>query len=200
MGIRKMDWNEWIEMDSNFISYHDTKVSELEKDVKTRVQHVDNEITRLACFEVLDELTQYLTHRYPDVFQLRNGIIYNTVTGEEFKYPAETPTDAMVTAAKLVQDDLVLMVEYHIDAGAVCLPGFWRLSEKFRMSLDELHIEAGVPHYQEKLQKAMNRFFKSMTPEKPVIRNNVCLPISHILLYCLSATKTDLGHTVLHPA
>jgi hypothetical protein len=111
----------------------------------------------------------------------------------------------MVTAAKLVQDDLVLMVEnddgqYHIDAGAVCLPGFWRLSEKFRMSLDELHIEAGVPHYQEKLQKAMNRFFKSMTPEKPVIRNNVCLPISRSLLHCLSTTETDMGHIVLHPA
>jgi hypothetical protein len=86
----------------------------------------------------------------------------------------------MVTAAKLVQDDLVVMVlnddgQYHIDAGAVCLPGFWRLTEKFRMSLDELHIEAGVPHYEEKLQKAMNRFFANMTCEKPVIRNNVSL-------------------------
>jgi hypothetical protein len=178
MGIRKMDWNAWIEMDSNFLSYHDTKVSELEKDVDARVQYVDNEVTRLACFEVLEELTQYLTQRYPEVFQLHSGLIHNTVTGEQFQYPAATPKEAMVTAAKLVQDDLVIMVEnddgqYHIDAGAVCLPGFWRLSEKFRMSLDELHIEAGVPHYQEKLQKAMNRFFKSMTCEKPVIRNNV---------------------------
>jgi hypothetical protein len=178
MGIRKMDWNEWIEMDSNFLKYHDTKVSELEKDVNARVQYVDNEVTRLACFEVLEELTQYLTKRYPEVFQLHSGILHNTVTGERFQYPAETPKEAMITAAKLVQDDLVVMVEnddgqYHIDAGAVCLPGFWRLSEKFRMSLDELHIEAGVPHYQEKLQKAMNRFFKSMTCEKPVIRNNV---------------------------
>lgn len=63
--------------------------------------------------------------------------------------------------------------QYHFDAGAVCLPGFWRLREKFNMSLDTLHIEAGVPHYQEKLQKSMNRFFKSMLPEKAVIRNNV---------------------------
>lgn len=63
--------------------------------------------------------------------------------------------------------------QYHLDAGAVCLPGFWRLKEKFRMSLDTLHIEAGVPHYQEKLQKSMNRFFKKMAPESPVIRNNV---------------------------
>jgi uncharacterized protein YbdZ (MbtH family) len=137
MGIRKMDWNAWIEMDSNFLSYHDTKVSELEKDVDARVQYVDNEVTRLACFEVLEELTQYLTQRYPEVFQLHSGLIHNTVTGEQFQYPAATPKEAMVTAAKLVQDDLVIMVEnddgqYHIDAGAVCLPGFWRLRTTHR--------------------------------------------------------------------
>jgi hypothetical protein len=63
--------------------------------------------------------------------------------------------------------------EYHLNAGAVCLPGFWRLREKFGMSLDTLHFEAKVPHYGAKLQKSMNRFFKTMTPEKPVTRNNV---------------------------
>lgn len=62
-----------------------------------------------------------------------------------------------------------------MDAGAVCLPGFWRLREKYRMSLDTLHIEAGVPHYQEKLMKSMNRYFKTMTADKPVTRNNVSL-------------------------
>lgn len=65
--------------------------------------------------------------------------------------------------------------QYHLDAGAVCLPGFWRLREKFGLSLDELHFEAGVPHYEQKLRKSMNRFFKSMTPDKAVTRNNVSL-------------------------
>ncbi|RKL28328.1 hypothetical protein BFJ72_g12559 [Fusarium proliferatum] len=152
MGIRKMDWNNWIEMDSNFIWYHDLKVSELEKDIDAHVQYVDNAVTRDACFEVLEELTSYLTVRYPKIFQLSNGILRNTLTKEEFNYPANG--------------------QYHLDAGAVCLPGFWRLSEKFRMSLDTLHIEAKVPHYQTKLQKSMNRFFKTMQPDKAVIRNN----------------------------
>lgn len=128
-----MTWDEWIEMDSNFIPYHDRKVSELEKDLKAHVDYVDNEITRLACFEVLDELTQYLTHRYPEIFELGGNTIRNLVTGEDFPYPAgewqssriwpmhlyfltdirltANPTQAMATAAKLVQDDLVLMVE-----------------------------------------------------------------------------------------
>ncbi|KAG9196824.1 hypothetical protein G6514_003946 [Epicoccum nigrum] len=177
MGIRKMNWDEWIEMDSNFFRYHDMKVSELEKDVDARVKYVDNDVTRLACFEVLEELTQYLTKRYPEIFQLHDGALHNMITGERFEYPASSPKEAMVTAAKLVQDDLIIMVEngdgqYHIDGGAVCLPGFWRLGEKYGMSLDELHIEAGVPHYREKLQKPMNRFFANMTCDKPVLRNN----------------------------
>ncbi|KAM5378659.1 hypothetical protein ACJZ2D_004458 [Fusarium nematophilum] len=171
MGIRKLDWDSWIEMDSNFLRYHDLKVSELEKDLPAHVQYVDNDVTRDACFEVLEELTAYLTARYPKIFQLSGGVLRNTLTGESFDYPASNPTDALTIAAKLVQDDLVVMVEnddgeYHLDAGAVCLPGFWRLREKFRMSLDTLHIEAKVPHYQAKLQKSMNRFFKAMTPEK----------------------------------
>ncbi|KAH7133815.1 hypothetical protein EDB81DRAFT_695501 [Dactylonectria macrodidyma] len=177
MGIRKLDWDSWIEMDSNFFRYHDVKVSELEKDIDAHVQYLDNAVTRDACFEMLEELTTYLTLRYPKIFQLDGGILRNTLTGEKFNYPASTPTDALMISAKLVQDDLVIMVEnddghYHLDAGAVCLPGFWRLSEKFRMSLDTLHIEAKVPHYQAKLQKSMNRFFKAMRPEKAVVRNN----------------------------
>lgn len=182
MGIRKMDWDNWIEMDSNFIRYHELKVSELNKDLGAHVQYVDNSVTRDACFEVLEELTTYLTARYPRIFQLHGGILRNTLTKEEFKYPASNPTDALTIAAKLVQDDLIIMVkeeddEYHLDAGAVCLPGFWRLREKFRMSLDTLHLEAKVPHYPTKLQKSMNRFFKSMQPDKAVVRNNFFLQL-----------------------
>ncbi|KAF9888172.1 hypothetical protein FE257_009167 [Aspergillus nanangensis] len=177
MGIRKLNWNDWIQMDSYFMRYHDMKASELKKDIDAHVKYVDNEPTKDACFEVYEELTKYLTHRYPKIFRLEGNILHNDLTHEQFQYPAKTPTEAMASAALLVQDDLVIMVEnddgeYHLDAAAVCLPGFWRLREKFRMSLDTLHFEAGVPHYQAKLQKSMNRFFKALTPDRPVTRNN----------------------------
>lgn len=88
MGIRKMDWNEWIEMDSYFKRYHDTKVSELENDLGAHIKYVDNAVTRDACFEVLEELTQYLCHRYPSIFQLKEKILHNVLTGEKFSWPA----------------------------------------------------------------------------------------------------------------
>ncbi|KAI9375789.1 hypothetical protein BJX61DRAFT_539520 [Aspergillus egyptiacus] len=177
MGIRRMDWDNWIEMDSYFLRYHDTKASELKKDFDAHVKYVDNAVTKNACFEVYEELVTYLTHRYPKIFRLEAGTVHNALTGEQFRFPAQSPSEALATSALLVQDDLVIMVEnddghYHLDAGAVCLPGFWRLGEKFRMSLDTLHFEAGVPHYAAKLQKSMNRFFKTLPAARPVVRNN----------------------------
>ncbi|KAK5189190.1 hypothetical protein LTR92_010822 [Exophiala xenobiotica] len=177
MGIRKVDWDDLIEMDSNFLRYHDLKAQELRKDFKGHIQYLDNANVRDACCETFEEVTMYLTRRYPNIFKLKGGFVHNLATGEQFDFPEADPAKALANAALMVQDDLVLMVEeedghYHLDAGAVCLPGFWRLKEKFRMSLDTLHIEAGVPYYQEKLMKSMNRYFKTVTPEKPVTRNN----------------------------
>ncbi|GLI72179.1 hypothetical protein PoHVEF18_000349 [Penicillium ochrochloron] len=39
MGIRKLSWDNWIEMDSYFLRYHAMKVSELKKDFNA---HVNN--------------------------------------------------------------------------------------------------------------------------------------------------------------
>ena len=71
------------------------------------------------------------------------------------------------------------------------------------MSLDTLHFEAKVPHYGAKLQKSMNRFFKTMTPEKPVTRNNVsCSVISRIEMIAdrvsssFNSTTDSTGHIV----
>lgn len=88
MGIRRLGWNDWIQLDSDYFRYHDLKKSELTKDLAAHVQYVDNAVTRDACFELLEELTAYLTARYPSMFQLTGGILKNTATGEEFQYPA----------------------------------------------------------------------------------------------------------------
>ena len=71
------------------------------------------------------------------------------------------------------------------------------------MSLDTLHFEAKVPHYGAKLQKSMNRFFKTMTPEKPVTRNNVSFaPTARIGMIAdqvsssSNSTMASTGHTV----
>jgi len=111
MALRSLSWDEWVEMDSNFIRYHDAKKSELAKGIDKHIAYVDNAQTRLACNEVYEELVLYLTRRYPNVFRLEKNIVSNSLTGERFPYPAETPTKAMEYAALLIQDDIMLMIK-----------------------------------------------------------------------------------------
>ncbi|KAJ5124921.1 Protein of unknown function DUF3445 [Penicillium bovifimosum] len=175
MGIRKLNWDNWIEMDSYFPRYHDLKAAELKKEFKEHIKYVDNAVTRDACFELNEELVRHLTHRYPKIYKLEDGKVHNSLTGEAFPYPPATPDEALAMSGLLWKTQFTNRFtdgEYHLDAAAVCLPGFWRLREKFRMSLDTLHFEAGVPHYAAKLQKSMNRFMTKLTPDKPVERNN----------------------------
>ncbi|KAJ0420509.1 hypothetical protein BJY00DRAFT_312931 [Aspergillus carlsbadensis] len=92
MGIRKLDWNNWIEMDSYFLRYHDLKASELKKDFDGHVKYVDRPSTKDACFELYEELARYLTHRYPRIFSLKDGVLRNSLAKEEFQYPATWAT------------------------------------------------------------------------------------------------------------
>jgi len=83
----------------------------------------------------------------------------------------------MRVAALLTQDDLTLMIEgedgrYYFQAGAVCVAGFWRLQDKIGKPLDEIHTTGDVPQYREKLQTSLERFFRRVPVDKPVIRNN----------------------------
>lgn len=91
MGIRKLSWDNWIEMDSYFLRYHDMKASELKRDFNAHVKYVDNATTKDACFELYEELVRYLTHRYPKIFHLEGGKVHNSLTEERFPFPACMP-------------------------------------------------------------------------------------------------------------
>jgi hypothetical protein len=90
--------------------------------------------------------------------------------------------EAMKIVAGLVQEDMAIMIEgsdgkYYFQAGLICIPGFWRMSDKIGMPLDEIHVSGNVPQYKEKLQMSMERFFRRMPLDKPVIRNNYFMQV-----------------------
>ncbi|KAF8897139.1 hypothetical protein BD779DRAFT_1489091 [Infundibulicybe gibba] len=83
----------------------------------------------------------------------------------------------MRICALLIQDDLAIMVEgtdgkYYFQGGAICVAGFWRMRDKIGLPLEEIHISGHVPRYTEKLETSMERFFRRMSVDKPVVRNN----------------------------
>jgi len=131
-----------------------------------------------AALEFLEELCAYLPERYPTMFRSTAVGIRNLVTGESFDIQQRPlAEDPMQLAARLVQDDLAIMIEkadgqYYLLAGSVLLAGFWRLQDKLGMCLDAIHTSGSVPGYEDKLARGMNNFFRRVTPEGPVVRNN----------------------------
>ncbi|KAK9454283.1 hypothetical protein V1511DRAFT_422055 [Dipodascopsis uninucleata] len=179
MGIRSLNWDEWIELDSEFLKFHNRKVERLQergdKLVKTAPEAFN------AAVELLEELCNWLPERYPTLYRRTDVGIDNLITGESFNIK-ERPLahDPMHIAALLVQDDLAIMLpgddgQYYLKAASILLAGFWRLSDKFGMPLSEIHTSGDVPQFREKLQLSMERFFVRLRAEKPVARNNYFL-------------------------
>ncbi|KAF7309473.1 hypothetical protein MIND_00318100 [Mycena indigotica] len=230
MGIRSMHWGEWIELDDQFESYYrirkhrlESKPRELLTVLPASVRSHDGEGEQVhiaggsaGAIELVHELAEYLSRRYPTTFQVErhdksfhnypcgwDGLppikaVKVSAVDEKFELPMplplayigqETPDiirqgeEAMRIASLLVQDDLALMVEgtnggYYFQAGAILVGGFWRMVDKIGKRLDEIHISGHVPQYAEKLQVSLERFFRRLSVDKPVVRNNYFVQIS----------------------
>ncbi|KAJ5767262.1 uncharacterized protein N7511_004878 [Penicillium nucicola] len=195
MGLRSMKWDEWIELDNHYLKYHADKARRIEER-GSKCCYTDPEAMDGA-IELLEELCAYLPERYPTMFQKTPTGITNTITNETFNITQRPlPEDPMATAARLVQDDLALMIErpdgeYYLLAGAILLAGFWRLTDKLGMRLSEIHTSGDVPGYKSKLEKGMMNFFRRLKPEDPVIRNNYFIQVDDSLAWSHSIGPED---------
>ncbi|PYI29845.1 hypothetical protein BP00DRAFT_437365 [Aspergillus indologenus CBS 114.80] len=195
MGLRSMKWDEWIELDNHYLRYHADKAKRIEergaKCCRTHPEAMD------AAIELLEELTTYLPERYPTLFRKTPTGITNLATHETFN-TTQRPLaeDPMQTCARLVQDDLALMLEradgeYYLLAGAVLLAGFWRLEDKYGLRLSEIHTTGAVPQYAEKLERGMRNFFRRLRPQDPVVRHNYFIQVDDALPWSHSIGAED---------
>lgn len=77
-------------------------------------------------------------------------------------------------AGRLVQEDLVLMVERdggsHLDAACLCFPSHWRLADKIGQPAVAVH--APVPGYEAELADRVDRYLARLRPEVVTVRRN----------------------------
>ncbi|KAL5405779.1 hypothetical protein PMIN03_008235 [Paraphaeosphaeria minitans] len=195
LGLRKMHWDEWIELDNDYMKYHGEKARRIaergDKCCRTAPEALDGAV------ELLEELCDYLPQRYPSLYKKTAVGIDNLATGESLNI-VQRPLDEdpMALAARLVQDDLAIMFErpdgqYYLLAGAILLAGFWRLSDKFGMPLSEIHSSGDVPGFKAKLEKSMMSFFRRVQPENPVLRNNYFIQVDDGLAWSESIGDED---------
>jgi len=82
--------------------------------------------------------------------------------------------NALVKAASMVQEDLVLMQrsgdDFILGAAVVCFPSGWNLVDKVGKNMREIHIP--VPGLNQKIGTSIDRFFQHLKPGKNVQRFN----------------------------
>ena len=79
----------------------------------------------------------------------------------------------IVTAARLVQEDLLLLdmsTEPVLNAAVLCFPASWTLAEKFGAGLMGIHDY--VDSYTPEMGKRVQRMFEAIRPEQPLWRAN----------------------------
>jgi len=79
----------------------------------------------------------------------------------------------LLTAARLVQEDLLIMdmeAEPRLTAAALCFPASWSLEEKFGAGLEAIH--GYVDEYTEEMAARVRRMFDTIRPEQPLWRAN----------------------------
>ncbi|KAI8963272.1 hypothetical protein F5Y11DRAFT_159909 [Daldinia sp. FL1419] len=195
MGLRSVKHVDWIELDNHFPRYHADKAR--------RIQERGDKCCRTApeaypaAVELLEELVDYLPARYPSLYKRTNIGIDNLWSGESFDIVTRPlAEDPMQISARLVQDDLAIMIEkadgqYYLLAGAILLPGFWRLEDKYGMALPEIHTSGDVPQFREKLEKGMLNFFRRLRPDEMVARNNYFFQVDSDLGWSWSIGSED---------
>ena len=194
MGLRTAKHTDWIELDNHYPHYHATKARRItERAEKCCKTHPD---AYPAALELLQDLAEYLPARYPTLYKRTETGIHNLWSGEHLRTLEPLPEDPIQTAARLVQDDLAIMIErpdgqYYLLSGAILLAGFWRLDDKFGMPLSEIHTSGDVPQYKPKLEKGMMNFFRRVKPEEMVARNNYFLQVDEDLAWSWSIGSED---------
>jgi dimethylamine monooxygenase subunit A len=134
----------------------------------------------------LAERARLLAERHDEVFAALPGTeaageeVLGLVTGwlaaRGHESGVAPPADVhpLEAAGRLVQEDLVLMVErdgdLHLDAACLCFPSHWRLADKLGRPTSTVHRP--VPGYEEELAVRVDRFLARLRPGVVTARRN----------------------------
>jgi Haem-dependent oxidative N-demethylase, alpha subunit-like len=157
MGLRPLKHRSWLHEDKFY-------KKDLEEKKRLLGKYFDSVVafqpeTLDAQNEILDLVKSELSRKFPE-------------------FESSTPEDAnelpIVTAARLIQEDLVLMQtrenRHTLTAACVCFPTGWNLQEK--IGKDMMTIHHPVPGLNSHIGAPIDRFFENFKPGKKVERFN----------------------------
>ena len=198
IGLKPLDPYRWIEVDGELgamLAEKQRLIAAIPGAVFAAEPGTDD-----AQRELLVLLADHLLERYPQIYR-RDG---DTVTIDGAgRVPLAEGVPPLLTAARLVADDLVLMRRgsdgWRLAAASLCFPSSWTLAEKFGLPLHEIH--APVPGFGAGTRNAdlIARIFDNLKPDQPVIRWNWSLQADMALHKPLSGHHWDERATARQP-
>ena len=190
MGLTPLRDSPWIETDNHLGPYHrhklDTRERIGERAYRTTAESVP------AQRELAELLLHHLVNDQPESYRLEGNRLYceaGEFAGEI--YGEETLWDCSLWVA----DDLVIMEQvddhYCLTAASLCSPSHWRLEDKFGRPMAEIHQP--IPRFSSELTPSVDRFFRHLKADHPVVRFNWSLQ-AHDALCQRPETEPDALH------
>jgi len=171
IGLKPIGQEDWFDVDEKLDIYLAEKERLLKKTPDTVFLAEDH--TEAAQVEVFNAISAYLLKRYRTRYR-RDGPA--VIVDDHRRIDGDQAIAPLLDAARLVQDDLVLMRAdnhgWRLVAGSVSFPSSWDLSEKFGASLERVH--APVPDFGAGTRNAsvINRIFTQLEPDARLWRQN----------------------------
>ncbi|OQM77081.1 hypothetical protein BFN67_11375 [Pseudaminobacter manganicus] len=194
IGLSPLDLKDWIEVDENLLP-HLAEKQRLYSEIPTDIFVEKNE-TRDAQREVLGLIESHLAETCPRTHRRKGDRV--AVIGFDDDNIA-LPDAPLAKASMLVQEDLILMRRHNdgwrLDAGALCFPSSWSLTEKFGRPLQEIHIP--IPGFGPGTRPdiLIERMFDKLQVEQPVQRYNWSMQAGDALYLPLSNSQRDIRAT-----
>ena len=192
IGLTPLDMAEWIETDGALESYLQEK--DRLNAAHPEIVFVEEPETRGAQEEVLKELVSWLLENRPEIYSAKGEEI--SIAGTARRIRLDDPAPPLLTAAKLVQEDLVLMRKgeagWRLAAASLSFPSSWSLREKFGRLMHEIH--APVPGFGAGTRNAglIERMFDNLKAWHPVKRFNWSLYTDGELYHPASSGERDV--------
>ena len=170
IGLSPLDPAQWIDADDHLAG----ELAQKEALIAGHRDAVFREeaATRAAQSEVLELFRDHLPARYPAIYQRRGDALYIAPAGRTIPLDADEPP--LLTAARLVQEDLCLMRRgpggWRLAAACLCFPSGWSLAEKIGLGFDAIH--APVPGMAGRMAAMVARIFDNLKAGQPVERFN----------------------------
>lgn len=174
MGLEPMTWDNFIWIDDAYDEEMAMRRHLLESDKRRLVLKTAYPEAEAANRELLEVLATHLPTYFPEIFQMDGNVLHNLRTRESFDITSDE-IDPLEAAARLVQEDLCLMVKdsegvQRFMSGAVLFPQRWSLLEKLGMDMHHIHLP--VPRYRDEIERPALGFMDRLKTEKPFWRAN----------------------------